>query len=414
MVFIAKPIDNSENRILILWIFILTLLVTSLFNITAYLQWFGEKPYSDMRELSLFGSHIRYALLIVMGIACSVHLTQLTQTKWVKPILVSIVVWFIFYTYFSQVLSGLLAVGALTAVYLIRIGFKRSRIVGVSVCVLLTSLLFGALIFLFRPEKNDLIKVNSLPKLTAKGNVYTHNLDPSTFEGGKPVLANLCETELRTAWNGRSIMPYDSLDERGQVLRFVLMRYMTALNLNKDAAGVKQLTSFDIQSIERGIAHPEAQRMGIFARINEIRDQVQHSQNPNGYTLLQRLEYWKTAFYIIQENWIIGVGTGDVQIAFDEAYNKLNTRLITENRLRAHNTYLTVWISFGIFGLLIFLMVNLAFLRMAIRSKQLIAIAFIAIALVTFLIEDTLETQTGASFYGFFIGFLSANTKLSV
>lgn len=410
-VLIAKPIVDGNIKTSILWIFISTLFVTSLINVAAYFQFFGERVYADMRELSLFGSHIRYALLIVMGMASSIYLFHETSKKWLKSTLIFILFWFLFYTYFSQVLSGLMAIGALVIVLIIRQGFNYSRVLGFIVCFLVISMLSSIVFFLSQPEKQEIIRGSTLPKTTALGNAYTHNLDPSTFEGGRPVLANLCEPELRQAWNNRSEMPYDSLDQKGQVLRFVLMRYMTSLDLKKDAHGVAQLTSQDIQSIEQGIAHADAHNKGIFERLNEIRDQLHHTENPNGYTLLQRLEYWKTALYIIQENWVIGVGTGDVQIAFNSAYNTLNSKLIPENRLRAHNTYLTVWVSFGIVGLLLFLGMNIAIVRTAIRSQQMLSIAFIAIVLITFFIEDTLETQTGASFYGFFIGFLMQQKK---
>jgi hypothetical protein len=39
-----------------------------------------------------------------------------------------------------------------------------------------------------------------------------------------------------------------------------------------------------------------------------------------------------------------------------------------------------------------------------IQRKEFIGFAFIVIALGTFLIEDTLETQTGVTFFAFFYG----------
>jgi O-antigen ligase len=125
--------------------------------------------------------------------------------------------------------------------------------------------------------------------------------------------------------------------------------------------------------------------------------------DPNGHSLLQRLEYWRTSLKIIQQNWLFGVGTGDLQMAFDEQYEQDNSKLNKENRLRAHNTYLTVWITFGVLSLLFFFLIVKYFLAM-IKYENYLGLAFITIAIVTFFIEDTLETQTGVTFFSFFYG----------
>jgi hypothetical protein len=52
-------------------------------------------------------------------------------------------------------------------------------------------------------------------------------------------------------------------------------------------------------------------------------------------------------------------------------------------------------------------MVNGFFLYQSIKTKQTLAVSFMLVALCTFFIEDTLETQTGASFFAFFFGLLA-------
>ena len=404
LIFITQPITSKKQEETLLSIFLLTVLFTSILNVAAYYQWIGNRTYSDMRELSLFGSHIRYSLLVVLSIPVSWSLITRTTNKVFKLILYLIIGWLLYYTYFSQVLSGVLALISIVTVWAIRKSFLRSKVVGITTLSIIITFIFASGYYFIRPDRIPHIDKTSLPKQTALGNAYSHNLDPSTFERGKPVLAYLCEEELREEWNKRSTMSYDGLDKKGQVLRFVIMRYLTSLDLRKDASGIQELSDHDIHEIEKGIARADAHQLGVYSRLEEIRMQLHHPINPNGFTLLQRIEYWKASLHIIKENWLIGVGTGDVQDAFDITYTKRNSKLLKENRLRAHNTYLTTWITFGLFGIVVFGIFIFQLFQQFLTPYHFLGVSFLVIALVSFLLEDTLETQTGASFFGFFIG----------
>ena len=115
-----------------------------------------------------------------------------------------------------------------------------------------------------------------------------------------------------------------------------------------------------------------------------------------------RLEFWKAAVYIIQRNLWVGVGTGDVQRAFDKAYYRTNTKLSHEWRLRSHNQFLAITVAFGLTGLLVFL-ISIIYPALALRKKLSgLYWLFLSIALISFLTEDTLETQSGVSFFAYF------------
>jgi O-antigen ligase len=73
---------------------------------------------------------------------------------------------------------------------------------------------------------------------------------------------------------------------------------------------------------------------------------------------------------------------------------------------RSHNQFLTFWVSFGIFGLISFLLIWYFSLVQAIQSKNWMSLLFILIALTSFISEDTLETQQGVTFVAFFLGVL--------
>lgn len=404
LVLTIKPIRSKKDLQLVLLLFVATLILTSLINFASYQHWIGNKIYLDIRELSLFGSHIRYGILIAVGAGISLYYLWSLETakKW---ILFPVLIWLCYYTYYSQIISGLLALMVMFFTFFIFLGFIKSTKAGLIVSFSLLLLLLVPIYLLFSSQsKENSIDITTLEKNTPLGNPYTHHLDKNSFENGRPIFAYVNESELKEAWNKSSNLDYDSLDKKDQYLRLTLLRYMTSKGLRKDGTDFLKLTQQDIEFIENGIASTQETKTGFPARLDGIRFQLNNSINPNGHSLLQRLEYWKTGWQIIKQNWIIGVGTGDVQVAFDAQYTKQQSLLLPENRLRAHNSYLTNWISFGIVGLILFLWMNLAFLKTHWKNRNFIPIMFILIALSTFLLEDTLETQMGVSFFAFFFG----------
>jgi len=407
LILTIKPVRSEKSIQLILSFFVATLIVTSLFNIASFLNWVGNKSYTDIRELSQFGSHIRYGILIAIGAGITLYyLWRLENRR--KWLLLPVFIWFCYYTYYSQIISGLIALVVIIFTFILFLTFKKSKVFGMLTGSIAVILLIIPLYFLFSKEKNETkLDYKTIEDYTPYGNLYSHYLDESTFENGKPVFAYVCEEELKEGWQKVSKMNYDSLDRKGQPLRFTLMRYMTSKNLRKDGKDFLKLTPEDIRHVENGIAMVEETNPGLMARLNGIKFQIHHSVDPNGHSLLQRIEYWKTGWQIIRSNWLLGVGTGDVQNAFNLQYQKMKSPLFEKNRLRAHNSYLTSWITFGIFGFIIFIFLNFSFLFVQIKRKNFIGIMFIAVAMCTFLIEDTLETQMGVTFFAFFYGLFS-------
>jgi hypothetical protein len=412
MALVFKPIESQKALNLLLSLFIVSLLVTSIYNYISYQNWFVTRIHDDIRSLSLFGSHIRYGILIAIGAGICLHyLTQLKTTK--KWLFLPILIWFIYYTYFSQIISGVLALVIVLLTFIVYLAYKKSKKFGLITIVLSATILLSPLLLLIPfVQKKHTINTQSLPKLTAQGNPYKHTSNSTTYINGKPPLLFVCEEELRSEWKKTSTIPYDSLDKKGQVISFTLVRYMASLNLRKDSVDFQKLSKTDIENVENGIATIEETKTGLFARIDGIKFQLYHSGNPNGHSLLQRLQYWKTGIEIIKKNWLFGVGTGDVQLAFDTQYSIDNSKLKPENRLRAHNSYITSWVSFGILGIVSFLWMILNFSIYHWKKCNFLPLMFILVAASTFLLEDTLETQTGVTFFAFFYGlFMTAIPK---
>lgn len=410
VVFVLHPLEKRLIRS-ILFFFLTGVTVTSIVNMLSWHHIIGNKPYSDIRELSLFGSHIRYGILVAMAAGiCLISMSRANRLARIAYIILFI--WFSYYTYFSQIVSGVLALITVVLALIFWLIYQKSKGLAFGFLALPLAFFAIALLSLLRTKQTgDPSKFKTLPVATVNGHPYTHNMEPGTFIDGKPVLAFLCEEELRNSWNRSSVLSYDSLDEKGQPVRFTLMRFLTDLNVRKDSTGFLKLLPADIALIEQGIASREEGEGGLWARWNGVRFQLQNNIDPNGHSLLQRLEYWKTAWEIIQKTMLTGVGTGDVQSAFEQQYEIDKSRLLPEYRLRAHNTYLTSWVSFGILGLLTVCWMIGTFIRSSLKHSSPLAFVFILVAASTFLLEDTLETQMGASFFAFFYALYSGEKR---
>jgi O-antigen ligase len=112
------------------------------------------------------------------------------------------------------------------------------------------------------------------------------------------------------------------------------------------------------------------------------------------------LEYYKGAQFIIERNFIFGVGQGNVKSAYSEAYKQTSPNLDEKVQHAVHNQFLSYWIAAGLAAILSFLLYFYFMWKQA--RKHEIALAFVILALLSCLTEDTLTTQPGVAFFAFF------------
>lgn len=404
VVMIAYPIQQNFLKY-VFYGFILTLLITSFVNYSFML----DSKMADYRSFSLFGSHIRYALLIVTGAAISVYF-MVKNKMW---IFLPVLLWFIFYTVVSQVFSGYIALLLVMVGCLIygvsTLKNQRNKWI-VSLGAIAVCLVSGVYVYkYFMPEKED-FNFSELPTHSAHGEGYYIDTTSLWFENQHHVLSGIASSELRTAWNKRSEIDYEAELEEAYPLNAILIRYMTSKGLTKDKEGMKKMSEKDIENVENGIASVRYTYGTFRFQVSELKNQLFHYKmggDPDGNSLLQRFEHWKAGRQIIKENYLLGVGTGDVQQAFDKVYQTSNTQLDKQHWNRAHNQFMTFWISFGIVGFMVFLGFWLWFLWQNIKIKNLIGICFTLISMGSFLSEDTIETQQGVTYIALFLGIIS-------
>ena len=374
IIIISKPIQLRTNYKIILFCFVTALIITSLINAFAYFHFEDYFVFTDVRDMSLFNSHIRYAIMISFGIPV---LMEINDSRKGLYLIIPAIVWLLLYTYLSQVLTGLISLFTILIAYILYKLIVDRKIKSLFFLILTFGIGLGfsfSLLF-SEPEVNDNSKANFI--------------------------------SMKTEWEKKSNFSFEGKDKRDQELKYTLARFLESKNLTKDAKGIQSLTDEEIKAVENGMADVSEMKIGFWGRLEGLRYQINHSTNPNGHSLLQRLEAWRTGIEIYKDYPFLGVGTGDLDDAYKRKYRDNHSQLIPKNQIRAHNTYLTSLITFGIIGLLLFVFIVFYHLKLQIQHKQLLGFIFMILMLVTFFFEDTLETQTGITLFSFFAALYS-------
>lgn len=375
---------------------------TALFNYFTF-----PSEVLDMREVVGGISHIRLSLMMVVAIVAAIYYWPKLNRPWRIYVVVTVFSLLAFLN-FIQAATGiivLLLVMIFTLFYLVKQSFGNRQTYALGAIIAL--LILVAVGYAWRYYQSYFVSDEVMPQEM----VYTELGDPYVFypsyqvENGRYVFYYIAPDELQNAWNERSNihLSYDDPDDQGLIAR--LYRYLTAKGLRKDRQGVMALTDEDIRRVEAGYPTPiYAEFSGLPLRWHVILYSFHvyfNSGDATGLSLFQRFIYWKVASRLITENFWTGTGTGDVRTTFKQAYDRFGIDLEPRFRLRAHNQFLTFFVSFGVWGLMAFVAVFLIFGHSA--SGNYLAWGVAIILAASCMTEDTLETQAGVTFFAFFI-----------
>ncbi|MEQ8625112.1 MAG: O-antigen ligase family protein [Vicingaceae bacterium] len=149
----------------------------------------------------------------------------------------------------------------------------------------------------------------------------------------------------------------------------------------------------------------------LFSQVDTIKSRFQSISNiftteniPKDSKESSRLRVliWQEVFEILEEQPLLGVGTGDTKDELVKSYKKNGITYAYNNRLNAHNQYLEWLLTFGIIGTLIWLISFLVPMLFASRIKNQLYLFFCLIVLMVFLAESFLEREYGVVFFAFF------------
>jgi len=393
-------------------LFIIAVLVRSFYN-TFMIQ---THNFLDIRDVSRNVSHIIFSLLLTLSIFTLLYFSFKNKLLaiWMRLLSALILMWFFIYIILSQSFTGF-AITLITILVLIPLLIfnTRNRWLRAGLLLFILAVTVGAF-FTIKSIVNDYYRVNpvdftKLERVSSRGNPYIHNIKSQQTENGNYLWIYVQWDELRGAWNIRSTIPFDSLNMKKEPVAYTVIRFLTSKGWRKDADAVNKLSQQEIKAIEKGTAnYVFLNEFTIRGRIYEFLwgfDNYLETGNPTGSTLMQRLEFWKASIGIISDNWLTGVGTGDMNIAFTDQYEKMHSKLSPDQRWRSHNQFLSIFIGFGIFGLVWFLVAILYPPIMLRRQDDFFLVVFMIIAFLSMLTEDTIESQTGVTFFTFFYSF---------
>jgi len=405
----SNPLNSRQVK-LIIYTFSAAVVVASLCSIWVLLG-FSGKTIHDPREMSLFISHIRFALLINISIfsigwyLVNTEREQLTE----RLLLAATIVWLSLFLVILKSATGwvvfmtVLAVCILASIWQIKKLVWRIPLLVILLSILLLPAGYIALVvhqfYDIEPIPQNIHQVK-----TQKGNSYAHDFNNKELENGHYTFLFMNEDELRETWNQRSIIPFDSTTATG-FNQFVLIRYLTSKGLRKDAEGIGKLTENDIRNIENGMTNYLFENsVSFFKRIYQIVweiDVYHKGGNPSGHSVTQRIEYYKMAFQIIRENFWFGTGTGGYNTAYQKKYNQNKFFKEQQFRQRSHNMFLSYWIDFGVIGLIYICFALFAPVFMERKSQSFLMMIFLLIVLLSFMNEDSLNNHDAISFFAF-------------
>jgi hypothetical protein len=413
LIFTTMPALTSKQFRAIILVYVGAVVAASF--VSSY--FFFQQNYNDIREISPYISHIRLSLNVCMALVFLLYYVRYPERSFNIPrwLPVLMMLWLTVFIYLLDSLTGIIIFLVLSLSLLIRFCLVlRQKWLKYSLLlvVVLTPLvmIFTAYSSMRNCIKPEIVDYSKLGKFTPRMNAYNHDSTNRQIVNGHYVWIYVSDVELEKEWIKRSTLPFKTPNAKGLVMCDVLIRYMTSLGYRKDQDGMRLMTDEDIRNVENGVTdirliHENA----LMRRLREVLFEYQNYVNtgdPSGHSVMMRLEYWKASLGIIRNHWLTGVGTGDMNQAFERQYDEMKSLLKPEWRRRSHNQFLSVTVGFGIFGLLVFLF---ALIYPPIRMKKLFTYRFglfFLVLMLSMLTEDTIESQDGVTFAAFFYAYL--------
>ena len=402
VVLTTQPL-SGRARNTILSLYAATVVVVTVIGLVRWLT-IPDLPY---REIVPFISHIRFALnccMVLFLCVGALHGIHGPGAAVKKAGVVAVMVWLVA---FLLLLRSYTAFGVLVLASMVAALSLRRRWLWVMVWLLVAGGVAAYVVVQYRAyHELQPIASRTLPACTPSGNPYQHARD-GLLENGNYVNNFLCYEELQQQWLRRSRVPLDSLTSSGYSVQASLIRYLNALGLPKDSAGVAALSDEQIAEVARGVPNPVyvhaplPKRM-LYVMFFEL-ENYRCFRAVEGFSVLQRFELWQAAVHIIGGHPWSGVGTGDLDDAMEDDFRRTDSPL-QESGLMPHNEYLTLIAQFGV---PLFVLLVLVWLRATprLRRQGSLFVAWVVAILASFLTENTLDSLAGILFCTWFMAF---------
>lgn len=408
---------------LILIAFSVSLILNAIWGMFGFLN-ITNNEVIDIQGISGKLSHIRFSLMLNIA-AFSMIWFSINESGKHKKIKIGLYILLaslsILFIILIQSVTGWVVFATLSVVsFLYFIFLSKRKELKISSLILMILIIAGSSSYIVYAYKKfsstQDINFSHLDSHTIYGHKYSNDTLSNAKENEYFVNIYISEEELKKAWNSKSKFSYNGKDKKGQRIKYTLIRYMTSKGLRKDKQGIEQLSESDIKNIENGLTNYIFEnQLAIYPKLYELFWQIQQYRrggNPEGHSVTQRIEFFKIGIEISKQNFWFGTGTGDVKAAFKKQYKISDSKLSEKYRLRSHNQYLTVFISFGFIGFLIF---SFSYFYLPFITKKykdyLFLITYVLVS-ISMLNEDTLQTQMGVTLFALFLNmFIFSDTE---
>ncbi|GDX53491.1 hypothetical protein LBMAG27_25380 [Bacteroidota bacterium] len=127
--------------------------------------------------------------------------------------------------------------------------------------------------------------------------------------------------------------------------------------------------------------------------------------NQNIESTALRITAIKTTVELIQANWLVGVGTGDVWGDLRRYYFVEGKSGCLKEKVIPHNQYLNSFAKHGIIGIAVLLVLLFFPLLKSYQQKNWLAFSFMLLLIMNCGVEDVFEVQNGVVFSSFFYAY---------
>lgn len=125
-----------------------------------------------------------------------------------------------------------------------------------------------------------------------------------------------------------------------------------------------------------------------------------------------RLALWSCGWEVAKKNMAIGVGIGDRIQAVNEVYKSRNFNMAIQTQKNVHNSYLDALLTFGVGGLLMFLLTFVVLPLVDVTKRGNMFDLFVVTAfIVSMIFEVYLARSIGSMLAGFFFSFIAATKR---
>lgn len=114
---------------------------------------------------------------------------------------------------------------------------------------------------------------------------------------------------------------------------------------------------------------------------------------------------------ILKENWLIGIGTSELQNHLNACYYIVGSFDIVPNNYNTHNEYLNIWLGLGLLGIIVFISILVGSFYLAKGND--IHLVFLLLFSLFCMTENLLERQHGVLFFTLWNSFFIISGKIS-